>query len=226
MAQNERNWLDVLTDGQLVRDWLSLNTHIVFASAIWILLITLFGLGLGLAIVLIGLPLLLLTFASVRTWAALDHQMTAGLLNRSPADLHDDVDARGANFGERFGLYLGSGVTWRSLIYLALKIPMGTFAITTAWMLLPFIALEVLIMGPLGIDLHMITPRLTHWLALIAHELPSAVLARVPQSKPAARAEKSKNDLRISRLEAIDEEDDDVLPRYVLTDDGEIVRRR
>ncbi|MDX2141101.1 MAG: sensor domain-containing protein [Chloroflexota bacterium] len=225
MNSDERNWLDVLSDGRLVRDWLSLNTHIVFASAIWGLLILLFSLGLGLALILIGLPILLLTFASVRTLAALDHQMTAGLLNRPAADLHDDVDPRGANFGERFGLYLGSGVTWRSLIYLALKIPLGTFTITAAWMLLPFIALEVLIMGPLGIDLHMITPRLTQWLALIAHELPSAVLAKVPQPRPAARSEKSKNDLRISRLETIEDEDD-VLPRYVLTDDGEIVRRR
>jgi hypothetical protein len=222
MPQQNRTWMDVLTDGQLLRDWTGLNAQLFFSIFHWFVVIALFSIGVALTPVLIGIPILLMAITSARALAALDYQAHAAVLNRPAAALHDDVDARGANFGERFGMYLGSGVTWRSLLYLFTKMFVGTFTVSMAWMLLPLIALEVLILGPLTIDLRLITVRLTHWLAVGAHEIPSLLLARVPER--AAHDVKTKNDLRVSRLETVDEDDD--LPAYRLTDDGEIVYKR
>lgn len=219
---DNRTWLDALTDDQLLRDWADLNAHLFFSIFHWFIVISLFSIGVALTPVLIGIPILLMALTSVRALAAADYAAHAAILDRPASRLHDDVDSHGANFGERFGLYLGSGVTWRSLVYLFIKMFVGAFTVSLAWMLLPLIALELLILGPLTIDLRLISVRLTHWLAVGAHEIPSMLLARVPER--GARDVKTKNDLRVSRLETIDADDD--LPPYRLTDDGEIVYKR
>ena len=222
MPHQNRTWMDVLTDGQLLRDWTGLQAQLFFSIFHWFIAISLFGLGIALTPIVIGIPILLFAISSLRSLAAIDYRTHAAILDRPAPPLHDDVDARGANFGERFGMYLGSGVTWRSFAYLFLKMFVGIFTFSTAWFLLPFIAIEVLLLGPLTIDLRLITVRLTHWLAVGAHEIPSMMLARASQRAP--RSVKTKNDLRVSRLETVDEEDE--LPAYRLSDDGEIIFKR
>ena len=64
MAQ--RSWMDALTDGQILRDWLSLFGSLWF-SLFYISLLALgYGVGIGLSLILIGLPLLLFTLAGTR----------------------------------------------------------------------------------------------------------------------------------------------------------------
>jgi hypothetical protein len=220
MDEAPRSWLDALTDGQWIRDWTSLNAHFVFGLFYWSVLWLLFGIGISLAFILVGIPLLLLAFHSMRTLAAIDHQAVAALLDRPARQLDDDLEAeRGGTIWRRFGHVLRSAQTWRSLIYVALKLPIGAVTLGAAWFLLPFMAFEMLILGPLTLSNGTITLRLLHALAIFSHEWPAMLLPETQQREP---REKSKRDLRVRRLEVI--EDDEEVPggRYILTDDGEV----
>jgi hypothetical protein len=122
-------------------------------------------------------------------------------------DVTDDVDTRGANLGERLGMYLGSGTTWRSLIYLLLKLPLGIMTFGAAWLILPLLFIEVLILAPLTIDMRLISVRMLHWVAIGTHKFSGVLL---PTGK-------RKRDT--SRLETQEEAEQ---PRYFVDDDGEI----
>lgn len=211
MAQNTPSWLDTLTDGRILRDALSLLAQFVFGIFYFTLLVGGFATAIGLSFILIGIPLLLFMMASVRTLAAMDRAVMAKILDIDVPPVEDDLDMRGANLGERLGMLLGSGVTWRSLVYLLLKFPIGITAITILPLLLPLLALEVLILAPLTIDLRLITVRLLRWSARGLFAINNAVL-------PNAKSKRTQVE-RVSRL--IDEEVEEQ-PRYVLGDDGEI----
>lgn len=205
MAQ--RSWMDALTDGQILRDWLSLFGSLWF-SLFYITLLALgYSLGISLSLILIGLPLLLFTLAGTRTLAAMDRKLNAAILGiEDEPDTWDDIDPRGANLGERIGMYLGSGVTWRSLIYLLLKLPISVIAFTLSMLILIPLAIEVLILAPLTIDMRLISVRALHFCAVNLHKLNTLIL-------PSPKGKR-----RPSRLELVEEEE----PRYVLDDDGEI----
>jgi hypothetical protein len=103
--------------------------------------------------------------------------------------------------------------TWRSLVYLALKFPVGIAALMAAIFILPFLGFEMLILGPLGIDMRLATVRLLHGVAVGMHKFPGILL-------PSGNNEKRKRDL--SRLETVESYE----PEYYLDDDGEIVLRK
>ncbi|MEP6988198.1 MAG: hypothetical protein ABI970_21520, partial [Chloroflexota bacterium] len=130
-------------------------------------------------------------------------------LDRPAPEFADDVDGRGANLGERLGMYLGSATTWRSLVYLGLKLPVGIAALIAAMCILPFLGFEMLILGPLGIDMRLASVRLLHGVAVGLHKFPGLLL---PTGK-------RKRDL--SRLETAETSE----PQYYLDDDGEIILR-
>jgi hypothetical protein len=203
---NDKNWLDVLTDGQILRDWFSLIVSFALGITYFSLFATLYAMSLGLSIVLVGIPLLLFTFACTRVTAAMDRQLMAAILNLDAPQLENEPSMRGANVGERLGRYLGSGLTWRSLFYLLLKLGTGTVGITFAFVILPFLALEVLILAPLTVDMRLITVRLLHGVAIGLHKFEGLLL---PTRKP-------KRTARTSRLELQEEE-----PEYY---DGEIIK--
>ena len=203
---NSKNWLDVLSDGQMFRDWFSLIAHFFLGLAYLIFLTVGFSVALSLSVVLIGIPLLLFMLATTRVLAKLDRQMMGALLDTPTAEVADNVDTYGANLGERLGMYLGSGTTWRSLIYLLLKLPLGILTFTAAWVILPLLALEVLILAPLTIDMRLISVRMLHWVAVGTHKSSGVLL---PTGK-------RKHDT--SRLESSEEAE----PRYFIDDDGEI----
>lgn len=208
---NERpdDWLDVLTDGQILRDWLSLAAPFFLGSVYWMLVIGGLMVSISLMLVLVGFPLFLFVLAGIRALAALDHQMMAALLNEPAPTLANDVDARGANLGERLEMYLGSGQTWRSLAYLALTLPLGAVTFSLGLLLLPLMFVELLILAPLGIDMHLVSARLLHFLALVMHKGTGLLLPR--------RISKRRD---FSRLETVYDNDGD--GRYFLDDDGEI----
>src|SRR5215213_124556 len=194
------SWLDALSDGKMFRHWLALFANFWFGLAYFIFIVAGFSLALSLSVVLIGIPLLLFMLATTRTLAALDRRLMAEILAVSPPADFDDVDVRGANLGERMGMYLGSMTTWRSLVYLALKFPVGIAALMAAMFILPFLGFEMLILGPLGIDMRLASVRLLHGVAVGMHKFPGILL-------PTA---KRKRDL--SRLESVET----VEPQYYL----------
>lgn len=207
---NDRTWLDALTDGQIIRDWFSLIAHFALGMTYISFFSFAYAMSISLSFVLIGIPLLLFTLASTRAIAAMDQRLFAAILDRSTPEFAEDVDVRGANFGERLGMYLGSWTTWRSLFYLALKFPVGIAALMAAMFILPFLGFEMLILGPLGIDMRLASVRLLHGVAVGMHKFPGILL---PTGK-------RKRDL--SRLESVES----VEPQYYLDDDGEIVLRK
>ena len=207
MSDRPHSWLDALTDGQVLRDWLSLFGSIWISLLYITLLIAGFALGIGLSFILIGLPLLLFVLAGTRTIAAMDRKLMAAIIGiEDEPETLNDVDARGANLGERLGMYLGSIVTWRSLLYLIAKLPISMLAFTISMVIWIPLAIEVLILAPLTIDLHMFSVRLLHFSAVKLHRLNTLFLP-TPKGKR-----------RVSRLELVEEPE----PRYYIDDDGEI----
>jgi hypothetical protein len=211
-----KNWLDVLSDGQLLRDWFSLLVPFFLGTLYWVFLLAGFSTAVGLSFILIGLPLLLFMLGSTRALARMDRQIMAGILDIDHPEVADDVDARGANLGERMGMYLGSLTTWRSLAYLLLQLPIGAVTMTAAFCILPFLAFEVLLLAPLTIDMRLITVRMLRWLAVGTYRVNGILLPRATT--------KRKRDT--SRLETREERHAEDEPRYYLDDDGEIVAYR
>ncbi len=207
---SSRSWLDAMTDGQIIRDWFSLIAHFALGMTYISFFIFAYVMSIGLSVILIGIPLLLFTLASTRAVAAMDQRLFAAILDRPAPKFADDVDTQGANLGERMGMYLGSLTTWRSLFYLALKFPVGIAAITAAICILPFLGFEMLILGPLGIDMRLASVRLLHGVAVGLHKFPGIL---IPSGK-------RKRDF--SRLETVETTE----PQYYLDDDGEIVLRK
>ena len=207
MNDRSKNWLDVLSDGQLFRDWFSFIAHFFLGIAYFTFLSVGFAVALASSVVLVGIPLLLFMLATTRVLARIDRQIMGGLLDTATAEVADDVDTHGANLGERLGMYLGSGTTWRSLIYLLLKLPLGIMAFGAAWLILPLLILEVLILAPLTIDMRLISVRMLHWVAIGTHKFTGILL---PSGK-------RKRDT--SRLESQEEAEQ---PRYFIDEDGEI----
>jgi hypothetical protein len=209
MNKHPDDWLDVLTGGQILRDWLRLAAPFFLGSVYWMLVIGGLMVSISLMLVLVGFPMFLFVLAGIRALAALDHQMMAALLNEPAPTLANDVDARGANLGERLGMYLGSGQTWRSLMYLVLTLPLGAVTFSLGLLMLPLMFVELLILAPLRIDMHLVSARLLHFLAIMTHKGTGLLLPR--------RISKRRD---FSRLETVYDNDGD--GRYILDDDGEI----
>jgi hypothetical protein len=203
------NWLDALTDGRMFRNWLSLIASFFFSYIYMLFLVAGFAFSVAMIPVLIGIPLLLFMLASTRALADADRQFMAMLLQLDPQTVFDDVDPHGANLGERLGLYLGSPLTWRSLLYLLAKIPVGTVGFIMALMALPLVFIEVLILAPLTIDMRLISVRLLRWSALLLFR---ANMLLLPSGK-------SKRAIRAARRLAMEPDSD---THYALGDDGEI----
>lgn len=211
MSGESRVWLDVLTDGRLFRDWFSLIAHFFLAIGYWIVIGFGFTFAIGTSVIVIGIAMLLFMLATTRAMAAMDRKLMGAILDSETRPVVDDVDPRGANFGERLGMYLGSLTTWRSLLYLAIKLPIGVATISAAFALLPVMAFELLLLGPLIAPARPISVQVLHWLAVGTHKIPGFLL-------PTRR--KRKRD--ISRLETPEYADD----RYYLDDDGEIILQK
>src|SRR5215468_7345446 len=107
MSGDSKVWLDALTDGQLFRDWASLTAHFFLAIGYWIVLGFGFAFAIGTSVILIGIPMLLFMLATTRAMAAMDRKLVGAILGSETRAVVDDVDPRGANFGERLGMYLG-----------------------------------------------------------------------------------------------------------------------
>jgi signal transduction histidine kinase len=82
--------------------------------------------GAGLAVILIGLALLLATLFAVRAMAAVERLLARTLLR---IGIHPPIEGGiGLSWRQRVQLWLRDPVTWKSLVYLLGKLPMGIIA--------------------------------------------------------------------------------------------------
>ena len=127
--------------------WLNLGYNVLAfptGLAYFIVLIVGVALGVGLAILVVGLAILLATLAAWRTFAALERGLARGLLG---VPIAMPPDRRDLGAVERVQRWLRDPVTWKSLVFVALKFPLGivTFATVAG---LGFVAL-VMLFSPL-----------------------------------------------------------------------------
>ncbi len=231
-----RDWLDALSSGMLFRHMLALFAQVFLGGFYLALLVAGYAAAIGLSFVLIGIPLLLFVLSATRALAHVDRQLMAVVLGIDPPETPEDLDLRGANLGERLGMLLGSGITWRSLIYLLLRLPIGIAAITALMLILPFAALEMLILAPIGIDMRLLTARLLRGTANISYHATAWVLPTLEADEaPPPQGVRAKP--KRARLEIADDPYDqdrlddarinrDAETVYALGNDGELYVRR
>ena len=101
-----------------------------------------FALGVSTLILWIGLPMLFATLVLVRGMAIIERRMAANLLNVSfPYQLHKhDMPQQG--FLKRFGNVLRDPLTWTSMIYMIVKLPLGIISFILA-LVLPIVSLAL-----------------------------------------------------------------------------------
>jgi len=101
-----------------------------------------FTLGVSTLILWIGLPILFATLVLVRGMAIIERRMVANLLHVSfPDQLHyHDMPQRG--FLKKFGNVLRDPLTWTSMIYMIVKLPLGIISFTLA-LVLPIVSLAL-----------------------------------------------------------------------------------
>jgi signal transduction histidine kinase len=105
--------------------WLSLGYNLLALPtgiAYFVALIVGMSLGVALAILVVGLAILLVTLAAWRAFAALERGLARGLLG-VPIPMPPDRRDLGAI--DRVQRWLRDPVTWKSLVFVALKFPLG-----------------------------------------------------------------------------------------------------
>src|SRR4029077_3416207 len=117
-----RRFVGIVTRGQT---WLTLGYNVLAfptGLAYFVVLVVGISLGVGLAIVIIGLGILLATLAAWRAMAALERGLARSLLG---VPIPQPPDRRDLRLVERVQRYLRDPVTWKSLVFVALKFPLG-----------------------------------------------------------------------------------------------------
>lgn len=90
--------------------------------AYFVLLVAGISTGVGLAVLVVGLAILLATLAAWRGMASIERGLARGLLGVA---IPPPADRRGLPLTERVTRYLRDPVTWKSLVFVALKFPLG-----------------------------------------------------------------------------------------------------
>jgi Putative sensor len=115
------------------RGWTQLTHHLLglpLGTAYFIWIVTGIALGAGLAITLIGIPILTLVLANVRPLLLAERGLSDALLGTRLPPL--DIAPRGHGWLGRLKAYWTDGLTWRGMLYLLLRFPVGTFTFTVA----------------------------------------------------------------------------------------------
>jgi hypothetical protein len=115
------------------RGWTAVTHHLLglpLGIAYFTWLVTGLATGFGLAITIIGIPILTLVLASVRPLQELERRLSNALLGTylPPTRLAPD----GEGFLGRLKAYWADGTTWRGVLYLLLRFPVGVFTFSVA----------------------------------------------------------------------------------------------
>jgi len=113
----------------------------------FVFLITGLSLGIGLSITLIGIPVLFGTLLLWRVLAGFERQLTTSILN---IDISFTPIKKPEEIWEKIKAYLNDPFTWKSLVYLFIKFPLG---------IVSFVVLVTLLSVALGL---IATPILYH----------------------------------------------------------------
>jgi signal transduction histidine kinase len=116
----------VARDPQSYRNLLYLLLALPLGAAYVAILVAGLSVGAGLAVIVIGLALLVATLFAVRGMAAIERTLARRLLRISiHPPLEGGIDA---NWRQRIQHWLRDPVTWKSLVFLLGKLPMGIVA--------------------------------------------------------------------------------------------------
>ena len=113
----------------------------------FILLAVGFSLGFGLLIVWVGALILAMTFVAWQACAVFERQLAVWLLHEDIPSMRSSAPA-GMGIWDRIKASLANPVTWKSLAYLLVKLPLGTFTfvvlVTLITLTLGFLAAPVI----------------------------------------------------------------------------------
>ena len=131
--------------------WLNLVyllTALPLGVAYFVVLVAGVSIGVALAVILVGLLILLATLAATRGMAAVERGAARALLG---VEIVPPADRRELPLLQRIGRWLRDAVTWKSLVFVALKFPLGivTFVavaasgfVSVVFLFAPLIVLE------------------------------------------------------------------------------------
>jgi hypothetical protein len=117
-------------------------------TAYFVFLTTGLSLGIGTLITVLGVPTLGLTMVGSWWLAALERQMAIGLLGAEVPPMGPAPFQSGKGFRHDLQAFLSNPVTWKGMLYLGLKFPLGIFsfvlvttliAVSTSFLLVPFL---------------------------------------------------------------------------------------
>jgi hypothetical protein len=144
--QTAFRFFGVIVSGQSYLNLLYLLVAFPLGIFYFIFLASGLSVGISLSIIWVGIPILLLVGAGWWTLARLERFMAIFLLNEDIAEMRRPSD-ESTDTWTRFKKYFTNPVTWKSLIYLFMKFPLGiaTFVIlialislTLAFLTMPF----------------------------------------------------------------------------------------
>ncbi len=131
--------------------WLNLGYNVLaFPTGLTYFVVLVVGLALGvsLAIVIVGLAILVATLAAWRAMAALERGLARGLLG---VPIPAPVDRGDLPLIERIKRWLRDPVTWKSLVFVALKFPLGIVSfsavVAAGWLALVLLFSPLIVLG-------------------------------------------------------------------------------
>jgi hypothetical protein len=132
-----KKYFGVVASGQAYLNILYLLLALPLGTLYFTFLVTGLSVGIGTLIVWIGIPILLLVFASSWWLAVFERWLAMGMLGQDIGPMSNTGTASGQevtspSVWERLKAHLSNPVTWKSLLYLLLKLPVGIFTFTAA----------------------------------------------------------------------------------------------
>src|SRR5215217_8409782 len=123
----------VARDPQSYRNLLYLVLALPLGTAYVVILVAGLSAGAGLAVILVGIALLLATLFALRAMAAVERMLARRLLRIS---IHPPLEGGiHADWRQRVQMWLRDPVTWKSLVFLLGKLPMGLLASAAIFLL-------------------------------------------------------------------------------------------
>lgn len=127
------SWRSALRPLITARGWTQVSHHLLglpLGTAYFVWLVTGLSLGAGLLITLLGIPILTLVLANVRPLLMAERGLANALLGAGLPPVA--IAPRGEGWLGRLKAYWTDGTTWRGILYLLLRFPVGIFTFTVA----------------------------------------------------------------------------------------------
>ncbi len=137
-------YFGVVIKGQTYLNLLYLLLAFPLGVFYFVYLVTGISVGIGLSILWIGLLILLLVIGGWWLLAAFERQMAVLMLRKQIPPMLRDKDRSANGIWAKFTAFLGNPVTWKSLLYLFVKFPLGIISfvvvVTFGSIIMAFIA--------------------------------------------------------------------------------------